>query len=454
VSGIVRAMPTPVWLDHYEPGVPAAVPPPDALFHAALAAAAGGSPGYPALVCVNRQLSYAELDALTGRAAAAMVRDGVRPGDRVLLALPSCAPFVVAALGALKAGAVVAPVDVDRDALAPAVRRLAPRLAVVSEAVAAPVAEALDGRDVRVVVVRSTDALTPLLRLLYRLGAPRRARTPAGPADGTVRWPRWLPSAALPAPVPVTSDHPALVVTGRHGHGPLATFSHAHLVAGALQLRAWLTDALPGDDTWFVLEPLATPWGLVAGLGAPALLRSRLVLVPHPTGRDIVDVLRYRRPAYVATGAAAVRRLVADATLARSDLRSVRAWLVGEPLEPSVARLFEEASGVAICQGYAAPRIAGLGLCNPVNSRRAAGSVGLPMPGVGARVVDEHGQAVSPGTHGRLAVCGPNIGADGWLTTPVGARMDEAGFVYLLDHGRAAADAPDDAAGPPEPSGA
>ena len=85
----------------------------------------------------------------------------------------------------------------------------------------------------------------------------------------------------------------------------------------------------------------------------------------------------------------------------------------------ATAAAFEAATGLELCQGFAPPGTAGLATCNPINGKRVAGSVGLPMPGVDLRL----GQG--------LELAGPNLACDGWLAAARRARVDEAGFLYI-----------------------
>src|SRR5688572_9324279 len=66
-------------------------------------------PHAPALVDDPRQLDYAALDALMDRVGAALVRDGVRPGDKIAICAASSIEYAAAFLGALRVGVAVAP---------------------------------------------------------------------------------------------------------------------------------------------------------------------------------------------------------------------------------------------------------------------------------------------------------------------------------------------------------
>ena len=74
-------------------------------------AAARRTPDAPAVVAGDRRLSWAELDAAVDRAAAGYASLGLAPGDRVAVQLPNGPPWLCAALGALRAGLVVVPIN-------------------------------------------------------------------------------------------------------------------------------------------------------------------------------------------------------------------------------------------------------------------------------------------------------------------------------------------------------
>ncbi len=419
------------WTAHYEPGVPLSLPPVDGPFHAALREAAAGAPGYPALTFFNRSISYAELDALTDRVASALLRDGLELGDRVLIALPTSPLLAVSCLGTLKAGGVAAPVspDLDEPGIQLAVARATPRLAVVAPRAARAVWAALAFDRSAVVIADVKRSLPPQVRLLARLAAPRRTPRAADVA-GARSWAAWLKSAGPHPDLEIATDAPALLVCPDEPGASGQLLTHRHLVAGAAQVRAWLTDAIPGDDTWLLLAPLWRGLGFVAGFGAAMALRAQLALLPRLSVPDVLDALRYLRPTYVVASRTVSAQLADDPGLARADLRSVRAWLTAQPLDEATVRAFEEVAGFSLCEGYGPPGVAGLAVCNPVNGRRAKGSIGIPLTGVDVRLVGPDGRPVGPGEAGVLALAGPNIVTSGWLPTDLVARSDEAGFLY------------------------
>lgn len=400
-----------LWTGCYEPGVPLDVAVPDVAFDSTLAGVASTSPSLPALAYHGRNLRYAEIEARVDRAAGALIAAGVRPGDPVVVALPNCPPFAIAALGALRAGGVVIPCRHDEpDSIVARAGGNAARVAFVTADAAPAVAAAL-GDGATVVGVDPAQGLPMFIRWWLRRG--RRAGPRRRSGERWWTWARWIDRAERASERP-TFDRgwTALDIRGYR-------FTHANLLAGAAQLRSWLTDAIPGDETWLLLTGLGTPFGFVAGLGAATALRARLVLLPAWRPDDVFDAIRFMRPSWVASGAPAIRSLVDDPFLARADLRSVRAWLVDEPIEADLAQRFESASGQSLCLGIGAPGVAGLAACNPVNGERRPGTLGTPLPGIGLRVRE-------PG----LDVRGPNVaGAGEWLPLLPDGRIGSDGHV-------------------------
>lgn len=115
------------------------------------------------------------------------------------------------------------------------------------------------------------------------------------------------------------------------------------------------------------------------------------------------------------------------------------------PVEVMAA--FEERFGVYTMEGYGPTEAAPIVSVNRLHGQRKVGSVGLPLPGVEVRVVDDDGTVLGTGEVGELAVRGPNVMlgywkapeataetvVDGWLLTGDMASIDEDGYIYIVD---------------------
>jgi len=136
--------------------------------------------------------------------------------------------------------------------------------------------------------------------------------------------------------------------------------------------------------------------------------------------------------------------------LRRTDMRSIRACVSGAMKLPvDVQERFERVTGGRLVEGYGTTEASPATHCTPLSGERRPGSVGLPLPGTDARVVDpdDPSRIVPVGEPGELVVRGPQVflgyGSsdspeqplldDGWLLTGDIATMDEAGFFTIVD---------------------
>ena len=112
-----------------------------------LSRSAARSPDRLALTFGDRSWTYAELDRAAGRVAAALLAQGLAPGDRVAAFGHNSDAYVLLYLGCAKAGLVHVPVNFNarRDELVYLLTQSAPRIAFVDPALAEPV-DAVGGR--------------------------------------------------------------------------------------------------------------------------------------------------------------------------------------------------------------------------------------------------------------------------------------------------------------------
>lgn len=129
-------------------------------------------------------------------------------------------------------------------------------------------------------------------------------------------------------------------------------------------------------------------------------------------------------------------------------LNPVRVCISGAaPLAGEVLRRFEERFKVPLLEGYGLSEASPVVSVNPLDGTRKPGSVGPPIPGVEVKIVDDDGNFLKPGQVGEIIVKGPNIMKgyynrdvetnmtirDGWLYTGDLGKIDEDGYLYIID---------------------
>jgi HIP---CoA ligase len=395
------------------------------------------------LVDGDRRLTFAELATAADGAARAFIASGVERGDRVAIWAPNMGEWVVAALGAFRAGAVVVTVNTR-----------------FKGAEAAHVIATAQAR----MLLTTTDFLdTDYVALLESAGRPEcltETVVLAGPVpEGAVGWDDFLARGAAVDPA-VAADRAATIdpddvstiifTSGTTGAPKGAMLRHE---ASVRAYHAWATVVgLSEGDRYLVVNPFFHCFGLKAGI--LACLIKGATIVPHPVF-DVPSVMRRvdEERITMLPGAPAIYQTILDhPDLDRFDLSTLRLAVTGAATVPveMIRRMASELTFENIVTGYGLTEATGIAtMCRHTDDPETiANTAGRPIPGVEVQVVDDAGEPVGPGRPGEVLVRGYNlmagyygdpdataatIDADGWLHTgDVGVR-DEAGNLKITD---------------------
>jgi long-chain acyl-CoA synthetase len=422
-------------------------------------------PTATALWYKGRTLSWQELETASDAFAAALVAQGVRPGDRVALLLANCPQFLIAELGIWKAGATVAPLNpiYTEEELVGPLNTSGATVAVVLTPFYERIKTVQPRTKLRRVIAANIKAYFPfLLRTVFTLVAEKRAGHRITLRDGDRDMQALLAEhagARVTVPRPTPDDIAFLLMSGGTTGSPKAVPArHRDFVMTAAQLEAWTRSALTAWDDKLLL-PL--PLFHVAGAAVQALaLRGHhpLVLVPNP--RDIKDLLltikktQPRGIGGVPTLYAAMLEhpLVKDKKVSFASLKI--SVCGAAPLMAETKRRFEAATGINVIEGYAMTESV-CGLCaTPLLGTSKEGSVGVPLPDVAVRIVDvdDPYREMPADEVGEILLRSPQMmqgywqdpaataemiiaDRDGtrWLRTADLGRVDADGYVFIVD---------------------
>jgi len=287
------------WLTHYDASVPLTLAPyPAWTLLDAIAETARQRPTHPALLFKGGCVTYRMLAQRSNAFAATLGHLGLAKGDRVALLLPNCPQFVIAALGAWKAGALVAPLNplASADELTAALVDCGAETLVVLTPFYARVKRLQPHTALKHIIATNIKEYLPtLLKVLFTVVQENQGghRIRLAPED---HWWRSLLKAFARAPTPavlVQPDDPAVILLtgGTTGTPKGALGLHGGLVAAGLQIRAWLNPVWEDwQDIVMMPLPLFHAYGFIGGQGVAFVGHNPLSLIPNP--RDIDDLLR------------------------------------------------------------------------------------------------------------------------------------------------------------------
>jgi long-chain acyl-CoA synthetase len=456
------------WLKSYPEGVPHEVRPEQyASLTQLLEESFRKNASRPFSVCMERWMSYGQLDDLSKALGAWLQSRGLEPGARVAIMLPNVPQFAVTMAAVLRAGYTcvnVNPLYTPRE-LEHQLKDSGATAIVILENFGKTLEEVVQRTPVKHVVVASmgdllgfwfgnwiTFAVRHLAKMVPAFKLPLtegRTVTPFNRAiaEGT--------GMTLKA-VPQTLDSIAFLqyTGGTTGLSKGAVLTHRNIVAAILQAEAWFTPALKrvGDvsrTNSIAALPLYHIFALTLCLLA-IRWGSHLTLIPNP--RDIgkfIDVLK-KRPFHMLP---AVNTLF-NALLQHPQLRSLDfsqlcvSQAGGMAASEGTARAWQQATGCAMVEGWGMSETCAIGTNNPVMSKEFSGTIGLPLPGIEIAIKDDEGKSLPIGESGEICIRGPNVmqgyyeqpqenekafTPDGFMRTGDIGIMDERGYSRIVD---------------------
>lgn len=337
--------------------------------------------------------SWGELDALVDRAAAGLIASGAR---KVAIKLPNTVEFVIALLGAMRAGLVAVPIN-----------------------------PGFTDREVQH-VLNDSGAELLLGEIVY-----------AEPVE----------------PPQVDDDQLALLLytSGTEGRPKGAMLTHKALMANHRQLAAIEPPLMTAEDVMLLALPLFHAYGLNTGLGAVLWHGAIGVLEAEFDPLGTAGLIALNKVTVV-IGVPPMYTAWAQLPNARELLGSLRLAVCGAAaLDPVVAASFKAATGVTVHIGYGLTETAPVVTSTVASATVKPGSIGKPLPGIELKLVNAYGEAPDDDPvygeeePGEIVVRGENLftgywpdgrggpGADGWWHTGDVAYADADGDLFIVD---------------------
>jgi long-chain acyl-CoA synthetase len=375
----------------------------------------------PAIKLDDITLNYAVVDQAVARAAGLLRAAGVQPGDRVGIMLPNVPYFPFLFYGAMRLGAVVVTMN-------PLLKE-------------------------REVAFYLSDSGAQMLVAWHQFEDAARSGAEDANAETIIVQPGSLEERLGAAePVPDTAERDddgtavILYTSGTTGTPKGAELTHGNLTAAA-EIAVGLVDK-GADDVTLGALPLFHVFGLTSGLESSVNVGACLTLLPRfDAGKALEMVERDGVTTFlgVPTMYAAILHHEGGEAFDTSSLDLCVSGGAAMPVE--ILRAFEEKFECKILEGYGLSETCGIASFNRPDRERKAGSIGIPVPGVDMKVVDDDGNEVAQGEVGEILIRGPVVMkgywnrpdatadtlTDGWLRTGDMARVDEDGYFFIVD---------------------
>jgi len=392
-------------------------------------------PNATAIIADDVPCSYRELEHRINKLSRALVDLGVKKGDRVAVLLHNCREYIEIFFALARLGAVIVPINW---------RLAVPEMAFILRDSGAGVMLFEGEFSETVLEARSLAELEHCVHC-----SPYRAETAA---------PEWAFSyESLLAPMSEeepeveeragdTDPHIIMYTSGTTGQPKGAVLSHRKTFFNVLNSDMFFD--LTTNDRMIVTRPMFHSGGLIVD-SAPVLYKGGTIIVKRRFSPvEILEAAQKYRVTLMELPATVYQFILNECDLAQYDLSSVRCCFTGG--ERVSVHLLESlaAKGLVVSQIYGLTEASTIFWLPSEEARDKIGSVGHPIFHGKVRIVDEHGNPVKPGAgSGEVIVKGPIVMSgywqrqdltdevikDGWLHTGDIARMDEDGFVYIID---------------------
>jgi long-chain acyl-CoA synthetase len=370
-------------------------------------------PSGPSIADDNINLTNADFLEAVVRAAAILQAHGVSAGDVVAIMLPNTASFVVSLFATWRLGAAATPIN--------------PSLAAGE--VAYQVADAAT----KVVIAEA-----PLAVEVPGAAVVLTSELASGPSQ-------------LEGSGQVPDDALALLIytSGTTGRPKGVMLDHSNLNA----MCAMAIDAfeLGGADHSLLILPLFHVNGIVAGTLSPLLAGGCVTVAGRFSLKEFWSRVEQSRATYFSAVPTIYTMLANLPPEVAPDTSSVRFAVCGAaPASVELLNKFESRYNIPIIEGYGLSEGSCASTLNPLNGPRKPGTVGRPFPGQTIRIVDANGNPVADGEAGEVLIQGPNVMrgylnrpdetartlVDGWLHTGDIGRLDEDGYLILVDRAK------------------
>ncbi|MGE6379003.1 long-chain-fatty-acid--CoA ligase [Peribacillus muralis] len=426
------------WLSVYPDSISKEIKVPDFPMQKILQNACQSYPSNTAITFYNQKITYQELYFKSQAFASALQRKGVKKGDRVAIMLPNCPQYVIAYYGSLTAGAIITQVNpmlVERE------------LQHILQDSGAETIVVMDGLYPKVNSVKQHTNLKNIIAVSLQ-----QSKAVFSPdtsfdefmesGDGNIH------------PISIDPEHDIAVLQytgGTTGRSKGAMLTHRNILANVVQCYEFFKHELSiGSQRTLSIIPLFHVFGMTSAMNLSIYIAGDSIMLPRFEIDEVLETIKRERPTTFPGVPTMYVALTNHPKAEEFGMGSIRLCNSGSaPMPVELLREFERKSGAKILEGYGLTEASPTTHCNPAFAERKPGSVGIGVPSTEYKVMDlgDGTKEVAPGEMGELVVKGPQVMKgywkmpeetavtlrEGWLYTGDIAKVDEEGYLYIVD---------------------
>lgn len=380
-----------------------------------------------AAVLDDRSISYNQLETESNQLAHGLIDLGIKPADMVSIMLPNSIEFLISYLGVIKSGATMVPLNISfkKAAVEYILNNSEAKIVITSE-------KFID-------LIKSCE-LEYLQKIILVDGEKSEDYLSLSELEGNEK--------SLPELQNINEKYTAacLYTSGTTGEPKGAMLSHHNLIFDTKKTIEHLK--VDDSDRYICVLPMFHAFAETVCMLMPMFLGAEIVIVDRFLPEKVLKTIQERNVTFFAGVPTMYSALLNVKNKDDYDLSNLNLCISGGAAMPQqTMEDFEDQFNVKILEGNGPTEASPVAYVNPVDGERKSGSVGLPIPETEVKIVDDNDNELPTGEIGEIIVKGEHIMKGyfkkpeqteetlkgGWLHTGDLGKMDEDGYVYIVD---------------------
>ncbi|MEM7240878.1 MAG: long-chain-fatty-acid--CoA ligase [Pseudomonadota bacterium] len=404
-----------------------------------------------AYVMMDKSMTYGDIDRLSRDLGAYLQSLGLKKGDRVAIMMPNVMQYPITVAAVMRAGFVavnVNPLYTPRE-LEHQLNDSGSKAIIIIENFANTLEQVIAKTDVKDVIVTGAGDLLGALKgnMVNFVVRKVKKAVPAYTLPGHMRY-----AAALKAGKSMTLVKPDIspkdicvlqYTGGTTGLSKGAVLLHETIISNLLSCEAWLEpglnkDTVDGQITFICALPLYHVYAFISCMLMALRMGGKNVLIPNPRDLDGFVKTMGKYQFHLLPGVNTLfNMLINHPEFEKLDFSQLRLCTGGGmAVQEAVAAKWLEVTGVPLCEAYGLSETSSGITCNPVTNKDYNGTIGLPLPNVEVKILDDDGKEVPLGERGEVSIKGPQVMAGYWQNDAATAEvMTKDGFFKSGDIG-------------------